>query len=370
MKMNTIYCGDCVEELARLPEGRVDLVFADPPFNIGYQYDVYEDKKGYDDYLEWTRRWVEACCRTLKPDGTLWIAIGAEFAAETRILGRQLGLTLRNWIIWHYTFGQCTKLKFGRSHAHLFYFVKDPKNFTFNGEAVRVMSDRQKEYADRRANRNGRIPEDVWSQFSRVCGTFQERQTWHPCQMPESILARIIRTSSNRGSVVLDPFVGSGTTTTTAAKLGRRYLGTELSPEYQANAVQRSREAEKAYRAACGASDWPDLHVEQLKWLYGEVELATDELRQVPMFQEVFANMLNARLADLDARYEPDEVLRELVRLRRASQLPRIKRHVVEPQSDPDPAAKSTPAAQRYENRRRREARLEERQDLLFPQAG
>ena len=234
--------GDCLHWLASQPAGFVDLIFADPPFNIGYKYDVYEDRKQYDDYFEWSSRWMAACQRALKPTGSFWIAIGDEYAAEIRLIGRRLGLHLRNWVIWHYTFGQATKRKFARSHAHLFYFTADPKNFTFNDLAVRIPSARQTTYADPRANPQGKIPDDVWS-FSRVCGTFIERVKWHPCQMPQRVLERIIRVSSAPGDLVLDPFSGSGTTCVAAATLGRRCVGLELSEHYVRHSRQRLNDA-------------------------------------------------------------------------------------------------------------------------------
>jgi site-specific DNA-methyltransferase (adenine-specific) len=249
--------GDCVEQLRSLEAGTVDLAFADPPFNIGYKYDIYDDRREADAYLDWTRAWTREVARVLKPDGSFWLAIGDEFAAELKlIVHRELGLTPRSWVIWYYTFGVNCKNKFTRSHAHLFYFVKDRENFTFNLDPIRVPSARQLIYADSRANPQGRLPDDTWilrpqdvpDGFSaeedtwyvpRVCGTFKERAGWHGCQMPEQLLGRIIRACSNPGDLVLDPFAGSGTTLTVAKKLDRRYLGYELSPDYAARARAR-----------------------------------------------------------------------------------------------------------------------------------
>jgi site-specific DNA-methyltransferase (adenine-specific) len=254
--------GDCVEQLRKLEAGSVDLAFADPPFNIGYQYDIYDDRKEVDAYLDWTRTWTREVARVLKPDGSFWLAIGDEFAAELKmIVHRDLGLTPRSWVIWYYTFGVNCKYKFSRSHAHLLYFVKDPTAFTFNLDTIRVPSARQLIYADARANPSGRLPDDTWilrpqdvpGGFSpledtwyvpRVCGTFKERAGWHGCQMPEQLLGRIIRASSNPGDLVLDPFAGSGTTLTVAKKLNRRYLGYELSPDYAERARGRLEAAE------------------------------------------------------------------------------------------------------------------------------
>ena len=254
-----LYTGDCTTTLQELPTECIDLAFADPPFNIGYDYDRYNDDRSDDDYLAWAESWLRELVRVLKPDGSLWLAIGDEYVAEFKVMiTRDHGLKLRNWVIWYYTFGvHCTR-KFTRSHAHLLYFVKDPKRFTFNADDphVRVPSARQAVYGDTRAASEGRIPDDTWilrpqatpDAFQpsedtwfvpRVNGTFRERAGWHGCQMPEQILGRIIRACSNSGDVVLDPFAGSGTTLAAAKKLNRRFLGYEISPDYVQCAQQR-----------------------------------------------------------------------------------------------------------------------------------
>lgn len=247
--------GDCLKLLPTLSTASVDLVFADPPFNIGYEYDTYNDRRSKRDYLEWTEEWLGAVRRLLKPTASVYVAIGDEFAAEMKVRLDAMGLTMRNWIVWHYTFGvNCTR-KFNRSHAHIFYYVVDPNRYTFNANAVRVPSARQTTYADRRANPRGKLPDDTWVlrpqedprcfppdsdtwYVARVCGTFKER-TAHPCQMPEAVLERIIKVSSNPGDTVLDPFAGSGTTLAVAKRLGRRYLGVELSEGYVAKIEER-----------------------------------------------------------------------------------------------------------------------------------
>lgn len=256
MTRNHVHHTDCVAGMAELDAGAVDLVFADPPFNIGYKYDVYEDRKSADEYLAWTRTWGEQVRRVLKPDGSFWLAIGDDFAAELKVLfQRDLGFSCRSWVIWYYTFGvNCTK-KFSRSHTHLFHFVKDPRHFTFNAKAIKVPSARQMVYQDTRAKEGGRLPDDTWIlrpqdapeafhadedtwYVPRVCGTFKERAGFHGCQMPERLLGRIIEVSSNPGELVLDPFGGSGSTLIVAKKLGRDYLGFEFSENY----AQRIRE--------------------------------------------------------------------------------------------------------------------------------
>jgi site-specific DNA-methyltransferase (adenine-specific) len=250
LEINQLHRGDCIEGMSLVAAGSVDLVFADPPFNIGYEYDVYDDRRETDHYLGWSRSWGREVQRVLKDTGTFWLAIGDEYAAELKLIFQNdLGFTCRSWVIWYYTFGVHCTHKFSRSHAHLFHFVKNAKKFTFNNLDVRVPSARQLVYADTRADERGRVPDDTWIlrpqdlpegfnseedtwYFRRVCGTFKERAGWHGCQMPEQLLGRIIRVSSNPGELVLDPFAGSGTTLVVAKKLGRRWLGFELSPDY------------------------------------------------------------------------------------------------------------------------------------------
>jgi len=241
---------DCTTGMKKLDDGVVDLAFADPPFNIGYKYDVYRDDLDGDEYLQWCKQWIGQVVRVLKDDGTFWLAIGDEYAAELKVLmQRDHHLVCRSWVIWYYTFGVNCKYKFNRSHAHLFHMVKDPKQFTFNADQGRVPSARQLVYGDSRANPKGRLPDDTWIlrpqdlpdgfrpeddtwYFPRVAGTFREREGFHGCQMPEQLLGRIIRACSNEGEIVLDPFGGSGTTLAVAKKLGRRYIGYELSEDY------------------------------------------------------------------------------------------------------------------------------------------
>ncbi len=278
-----IAVGDCITLMNAWPAQSVDLIFADPPYNIGYKYDQYEDKRDDEDYIQWTQDWIDGCAHLLKPRGSFYILIGDEYAAEVRLhlkkLERQRRLAMRNWIIWHYTFGQNCRLKFNRSHAHLFYcvgsaifterFKKNQVPFTFNRDAIAVPSARQTTYADARANPSGKLPDDTWYlrpqeteadapsdgspwyfdadgdtwYLSRLCGTFRERQGWHPCQLPEALLERIIKVSSNPGDLVFDPFTGSGTTLAVAARLKRNWLGCELSEEYARRATERIEHA-------------------------------------------------------------------------------------------------------------------------------
>lgn len=231
MDVNKIYLGDCIKIMNGLKEESVDLVFADPPFNIGLKYDVYEDNKSYEEYYKWSEEWISSCYRILKKTGSIYIAIGDEFAAELNIILKRKGFNFRNWIVWYYTFGQNQRKKFNRSHTHILYFTKSVDSFYFDDNQIRVPSARQLLYNDKRANPIGKIPDDVW-EFSRVCGTFKERIGNHPCQMPEKLLERIIKASSKENDIILDPFGGTGTTASVAKKLKRNFITMDISNKY------------------------------------------------------------------------------------------------------------------------------------------
>lgn len=243
--------GDCVDGLGCWPKECVDLVFCDPPFNIGYDYgeDGVKDSMPPGDYELFSKRWLRQVHRVLKPHGTLWVAIGDDWAAELKIIAREVGFHLRSWVIWYYTFGVNCQKKFNRSHTHLLYFTKHRTRFTFNKDACRVPSARAAVYNDKRADPRGRLPDDTWIlrpqqipeafqpfedtwHIPRVCGTFKERQQGAANQMPESLLARVILNCSQEGDIVLDPMAGTGTTLAVAKKLSRVPCGFELVERY------------------------------------------------------------------------------------------------------------------------------------------
>lgn len=266
---NTLVWGDCMEILPRVTSRSVDLVFADPPFNTNFDYDVYRDLLDSDAYLEWTRAWMAQVYRVLKPHGTFWLAMSDEYVAELKVIAtREFGFNLRSWVVWFYTFGVNCKKGFSRSHTHLLHLTRDTDHFTFNVNEIRVPSARQLIYGDVRAKPSGRLPDNTWilrpqeaDMFDgaestwcvpRVCGTFDERVGFHGCQMPEQVLGRIIKVSSHQGGVVLDPFVGSGTTLAVAKKLNRQYIGVELSENYATLAAVRLAKAELGQPLAGG----------------------------------------------------------------------------------------------------------------------
>ncbi len=289
--------GDCLELLRTVEPGSVRLVFADPPFNLNRGYDdTFDDNRPSGEYLAWLREWLAMVPPALTDDGSFWLAISERWVAEAKVMCTDLGFTLRNWIVWHYTFGQSTKAKFSKSNTHILYFTKHPKEFVFNDMATRIPSLRQIEYGDKRANPDGKVPDSTWSEFPRVCGTFGEKQVWHDNQMPEALLLRIIRTATEPGDTVLDPFSGTATTVVAAERLGRVGRGFEISDSYALLGQQRvdAAVADPENTIAAGGK-WGPFHAETAEWLLRETGTSSKRIIDRREALECFTRLLNAR---------------------------------------------------------------------------
>jgi DNA modification methylase len=233
--------GEALATLSGLCEGGARLVFADPPYNIGIDYGDGEDADRLPDadYLAWCAEWFTQCRRVLTGDGSLWVLICDEYAAEYGVALKAAGFTVRNWIKWYETFGVNCANKFNRCSRHLFYCVKDPDRFVFHREAVSRPSDRLAKYNDARANPAGKLLDDVWTDIPRLAGTHAERLPDFPTQLPLALLRRVVLCASDPGDLVIDPFNGSGTTGAAAVESGRRYLGIEKEARFAEAARQR-----------------------------------------------------------------------------------------------------------------------------------
>ena len=243
-----VYVGDCRDVLAELPEESVDLVFADPPFNWNVPYTDWKDNMKRGDYLEFTYQWLDACIRVLAPHGSLWVNIPDDSAAEVVIHLKACKLQMINWCIWHFRFGQCRDTNFIVSKVHVLYFARDRKRRTWNADPILEPSDRASIYNDvrtRKTRRPGlRVPLDVWygPNLGRIQGANKERRRGHHNQIPEVYMRRVILACSKEGDLVLDPFLGSGTTCTVARALNRRSTGIECSESTAASALERIKD--------------------------------------------------------------------------------------------------------------------------------
>ncbi len=233
MKTNQLICGDAISVMKMLPDNCVDLVIADPPYNLGKDYGNNKDVLAWHEYEDFTQAWLKEVVRVMKPTATVYAFMGVRFISTLfRSMEEDFKLSFNGWITWHYTQGMGRKLGFSPRHEDILHFTKSDK-FTFNLDAVRV----PQKYFRKRNNMSGANPGDVW-QFSHVHYCSAEREK-HPTQKPEALMERMILASSNEGEVVLDPFVGSGTTCRVAKLLNRNWMGIDLNPDYIAMCERR-----------------------------------------------------------------------------------------------------------------------------------
>jgi DNA modification methylase len=231
-----IRTGNCIDIFPELND-RYRLIFADPPYNVGIDYGMGKSADLMPDgqYMAWVEQWLIGCRDLLTDDGSLWVLIGDEYAAEYGVLLKRLGLTIRSWIKWFESFGVNCSCNFNRCSRHLFYCVKSPNQFLFHEDAVSRLSDRQVKYGDKRASEGGKIWDNIWGiepAIPRLTGTCNERVPDFPTQLPLKLLIPIVLCATNPGDLILDPFNGSGTTGVAAIQNGRRYVGIEKSEKF------------------------------------------------------------------------------------------------------------------------------------------
>lgn len=240
----SIIAGDCLQELARLDEGIARLVFVDPPYNLGFQYDADPtgDNLAAGVYLGWCQQLIGQCQRVLTDDGTLCLLHCEEYQHHIGALIQMLGgFTIRRLVVWYETFGENCVNNFNRTCRFLYYAVRDPKRFVFNAEAFQVPSARAAVYNDPRAAGETKNLDALW-QISRLQGTSAERLAADidaPTQLPLELMRRIVEGFSDPGDLVIDPCCCTGTTGHAAILAHRKFLGIERSPKYAAAARDR-----------------------------------------------------------------------------------------------------------------------------------
>ncbi|WP_169566631.1 DNA-methyltransferase [Sneathiella limimaris] len=221
-----LICADATEKLSELADESIDLIVADPPYNLGKNYGNNVDLKEREDYHSFTNTWLKEAKRILKPNGSLFCFMGVKYIARLYVtLEEDLTMVPQGWITWHYTQGMGRKRGFSPRHEDILWFSKN-LDATFNLDDVRI----PQKYYRKRNNMQGANPGDVW-QFSHVHYCAAERQP-HPTQKPEALIERIIAAASSPGDLVLDPFLGSGTTSRVAQVLGRNSIGMDINPDY------------------------------------------------------------------------------------------------------------------------------------------
>ncbi len=243
LALDALYNMDCLEGMAQLASGSVDLVITDPPFAIGFRakranYNRTQSRvlEGYaeihsDEYLAFTLRWLGEVRRLLKPGGAAYVFSGWNNLKDILVAADELDFITVNHIIWKYQFGVVTNRRFVSSHYHCLYFCLDDRLRKFHPYArfakdARAPDGRSLHYADK---------EDVWA---------IKREYWHgdqktPTKLPAELVRKLLYYSSDPGDVVLDPFLGSGQVAVVSKDLGRRYVGFEIVKEYYEFAQER-----------------------------------------------------------------------------------------------------------------------------------
>lgn len=223
--LNKVYNDDCIKVMSELPDESIDLIIADPPYNVGKDYGNSSDRQSNEDYLAFTEEWLTKAVRILKKNGTLYTFGGKEFIAHIYIILEKLNMKFNSWIVWHYTQGQGRTKGYSSRHDDILMFTKNEK-YTFNLDSIRV----PQKYYRARNNMRGANPGNVW-QLSHVHYSEQNRLK-HPTQKPHALYERMILSSSNEGEIVLDPFAGSGSSLVVAKKTNRNYIGIEIEEKY------------------------------------------------------------------------------------------------------------------------------------------
>lgn len=241
----TVIHGDCLQALSDIPDSSIDLIFADPPYNIGKKIGGFNDCwPSISDYTIWCFKWLEACIRTLKPTGSMYVMTSTQSMPHLDIwLSERVNILSR--IVWHYdSSGVQAKSYFGSLYEPILHCTKSKKQYTFNAEdiaveartgAVRNLIDYRKEVPT--PYNNKKVPGNTWY-IPRVRYRMPEYEE-HSAQKPEALLERIIKASSNKGDVVLDPFGGTFTTCAVAQRLGRPSIGIELQLDFVKIGIRR-----------------------------------------------------------------------------------------------------------------------------------
>ncbi len=236
---NKIILGDVIRILdSQVSDASVDLIFADPPYNIGKNFNGHIDKwKDDESYLEWCYEWLDLCIKKLKPSGSFYVMTSTQFMPYFDIYLR-IRLDVLSRICWFYdSSGVQAKNYYGSMYEPILFCVKDKENYIFNADEILVeaKTGAKRKLIDYRKNppqiyNSEKVPGNVW-EFPRVRYRMDEYEN-HPTQKPSALLERVIKASSNENDLVLDVFAGTFTTSFVAKKLNRRSIGIEMQEEY------------------------------------------------------------------------------------------------------------------------------------------
>lgn len=246
-----IFHGDSIELLEAIPDGSIDLCVTSPPYNIGK---AYEAVMSVEAYVEWSRLWIGKVHRTVAEEGAFWLNLGympvegrAKALPLPYLLWDAVPFFLVQEVVWNYGAGVAARHSFSPRNEKFLWYVKSEESYTFNLDDVRdpdVKYPNQMKSGKLRCNPLGKNPTDVWSipKVTSGSGRSSKERTAHPAQFPIAVIDRVIRSTSNRNDLLLDPFLGSGSLVEAAIVQDRFAIGMEIRADYAALAADRIRE--------------------------------------------------------------------------------------------------------------------------------
>jgi len=232
--LDRIIEGDAIEILKQIPGDSIDMTFADPPFNLKKSYEFYKDDKGVKDYIKWCEEWLHEMVRVTSPTGSIFVHNIPKWLTHfASYLNKEA--YFKHWIAWD-AMGTPLGKTLLPNHYGILWYVKS-EDFKFydirtSHQRCRVCDAFLKDYGGKKNQMHpfGTLISDVWTDIHRI--RHNKRRDEHPCQLPIPLLERLILMTTNKGDIVLDPFVGTGTTAIASKKLGRRYIGIDIDPKY------------------------------------------------------------------------------------------------------------------------------------------
>ncbi|MGA3706674.1 DNA-methyltransferase [Ralstonia nicotianae] len=243
-----IYNGDCRELLTRIPSGSIDLTFTSPPYNIGKEYEAV---RPMEEFIDWCTDWIEKIHRTTASNGALMLNVGyvslpdrAKSIPISYLLWDRVPFYLQQEIVWNYGAGVAARKFLSPRNEKLLWYVRDAERYCFNLDDIRdpdVAYPNQKKKGKLRCNTIGKNPSDVW-QIAKVTsgeGRASKERTPHPAQFPLDLCERVVKGFSPSDGIVLDPFLGSGSTIDACLRWGRYSIGFEVREDYCAIAAER-----------------------------------------------------------------------------------------------------------------------------------
>ena len=244
--VNRVHNVDCLDLMRSMRAGSVNMVFADPPFNLKKRYASYKDNLPFDEYMSWTKEWLIEACRILRKDGSIFVYNIPKLLTYTSAMLNEIA-EFRHWIAWNSN-GQPLGKTLQPAHYGILFYTKNRDSKFYDvrtpHKTCRSCNIYLKDYGGKEYLRHefGYQISDVWDDIHRIRHS-SKRIDSHPCQLPVHLIERLILMTTDENDIVFDPFCGGGAAAVAAKQLGRRYIGTEIDEGYCVAARSRFEEA-------------------------------------------------------------------------------------------------------------------------------